>query len=351
IFIPVTVGCKERLWFLDTGAGISVIDSTFASELGLAFEGELAGQGVGNTVSFSFVKLPPMSLKGIEFDEQTIGSLNIQSLLQKAGLEAVGILGFDFISRFVIKVDYANKTLSFYDPETFEYDGSGIIIDAPLVGNNMTVKATVDGKYTGNWQLDLGAGGNSFHYPFAKANGFNKLDGIDRISLGAGGEMRSRGVLFNDFEIGGLKVNDLVFGIPQATKAGGFGGGDLIGNIGNSFLRHFTLYLDYNKQKLIVEKGGQFDHVFPLGKSGLQIMFDDNNNYEVICVSSNTPAENSGFKKGDILVSINGIDINNFSGLESIINIMKKPVGTKYSILIYRDGAEKKLTMKLKDIY
>ncbi|MCP4706231.1 MAG: hypothetical protein GY865_16670, partial [candidate division Zixibacteria bacterium] len=47
IFIPVTVGCKERLWFLDTGAGISVIDSTFASELGLAFEGELAGQGVG----------------------------------------------------------------------------------------------------------------------------------------------------------------------------------------------------------------------------------------------------------------------------------------------------------------
>ena len=351
IFVPVTLGCKERSWFLDTGAGMTVIDSSFAAELGLTFEGELTGQGTGNTVSFSFVKLPPMSLKGIEIDEQTVASIDIRSILQKAGLKAVGILGYDFISRFVIKVDYANRTLSLYDPDTFEYDGTGVALAAPLVGNNMTVRATVDGTYTGNWQLDMGAGGNSFHYPFANSNGFLERGGIENISFGAGGELYVKDLKFKGFEIGGHVVDNPVFAIPQKATAGAFGGGDLIGNIGNSFLRHFTLYLNYSKQELIVERGGDFSRTFPPPKSGLQIMFDSDSNYEIINVSSNTPAESSGFEAGDKLLSINGIAVENFKGLESIGDLMSAPAGTRYTAVVLRGNVEKELTLELRDIY
>lgn len=37
----------ERLWILDTGAGISVVDNAMAEELGLETEGDLKAVGAG----------------------------------------------------------------------------------------------------------------------------------------------------------------------------------------------------------------------------------------------------------------------------------------------------------------
>jgi hypothetical protein len=76
LFIPVVVDGKERLWVLDTGAGMSVIDKAFADELGLVLEGDLKGVGAGGTVDVTFATLPPFELKGIRFDEQTVATLD-----------------------------------------------------------------------------------------------------------------------------------------------------------------------------------------------------------------------------------------------------------------------------------
>jgi S1-C subfamily serine protease len=75
------------------------------------------------------------------------------------------------------------------------------------------------------------------------------------------------------------------------------------------------------------------------------------NNYEVINVSSNTPAEMNGFKIGDILLSINNIGIENFKGLSSIIDLMSKSAGTTYNITISRNGVKMELSLELEDIY
>jgi PDZ domain/Aspartyl protease len=351
IFLKVNVGCKEKLWFLDSGAGMSVIDSSFADELDLDTDGDLKAKGAGNTVSFSFVKLPPFSLKGIQFEEQTIGSINLKNLLQKTGLEAVGVLGYDFMSRFVTKIDYANKTISFYDPETFEYSGDGKILDAPVKGSLLSVPATIDGKYTGRFRLDLGAGGNAIHYPFAKENGLLDKEGVGGISLGAGGEMYSKSAQFNSMEIAGFSVDKPVIEIPQDDLAGGFGDTELIGNIGNSFLRHFTIFLDYERQQLIVEKGDNYQREFSKGKSGVQIMYDEDNNFEVIYVAKNTPGSKAGFKKGDIVLAINDIDVDNFNGLTAIRQLWRADVGTEYKFVVLRDGDKKNLKLILENIY
>ncbi len=351
IFIPVNIAGKERLWVLDTGAGMTVVDSTFAAELGLHMEGDLKGQGGGNTLSYSMVTLPPYSLKGIRFDEQTVVAIDLQPLLTKAGLEAVGILGYDFLSRFTIKVDYAARTLSFYDPETFEYTGDGTTLDAPLKNQVLTAPMSVDGKFDGQWRLDLGATGCSIHHPHAKANGLLERKGIDNISLGAGGSSLERTMEFERIDFAGFTVEKPLLDFPVGGDAGTLAEAELIGNIGNTLLKRFVLYLDYASQRLIVEKGADFDRVFPRGKSGLQVLYNADGEMETANVVHGTPADKAGFEVGDVVTGVNGIDIEHLDGLVAFRDLMKEPAGTKYEITVARDGERKVLKMKLRDLF
>jgi hypothetical protein len=110
IYLMVTVGGKEGRWVLDSGASSTVVDRAFARELGLEIEGEIKGRGVSQTVDVSFVTLPPLSIETLSLAEQKVVTIDIGWLFRKtmgADFEVVGILGYDFLSRFVTRVDYA----------------------------------------------------------------------------------------------------------------------------------------------------------------------------------------------------------------------------------------------------
>jgi len=351
IYLKVNINGKERLWCLDTGAGKTVIDLKFAAELGIKTEGELKGKGAGNTIDVSFATLPPFSIQGIQFNEQQIVSIDIQKFFKRFGLDVVGILGYDFLSRFVIKIDYAFEKLSFYHPDSFNYSGTGKVLDVPLSGNIFTCPAIVDGKYAGNWTLDLGAGGTSIHYPFAEKNNLLNLDGIERMGMGAGGEFKMLASQFQTIEFGDFTIEKPLIDIPVVMGKGAFSSEEHTGNLGNSLFRHFILYLDYKNQQMIIEKGKDFERKFPRDKSGLQFWISDNDEYEIRFVSQNTPAEKAGFKKGDIIKSINDIDVEYFDGYFAISELLKKEAGTKYAFKVQRGDKLKKIKLKLQDLY
>ena len=140
-----------------------MIDQDYANKLGLKTEGNIKAQGVDKVVDLSFVELPSFSITGIIFEGQKVAAFNLH-MLKKWGLDAVGILGYDFLSRFVTKIDYANRRISFYDPNKFEYKNSGTIIDAPLRENMFYVPMTVDDMFSGLWLVDIGASSISLNY-------------------------------------------------------------------------------------------------------------------------------------------------------------------------------------------
>ena len=352
IFLRVNVGGKERLWVLDTGAEMSVIDSSFAAELGLEQSGDIKGRGTANIISLSLVKLPPFSVKGVRFNEQTAISLDIKNIIfKRAGWDAVGILGYDFISRFLIKIDYAKKIISLYDPDNFVYDGEGKTVDMPFRDATPSIQASVDEKYTGIWEVDIGAGGCDFTYPYAKANGFLEKNGVYRMGIGAGGPSLDRTVQFDSFDLAGFIIKKPIIGFPAEAVTGAFGTDEIVGNLGNSVLRHFTVYFDYKNQKMIIEKGDDFDKEFPTSKSGLQIFYNEANQMEVFYVAENTPAAEAGFKIGDIVLTINGIRTENLNGLEAVRELMQADAGTRYSFTIVRDKEQKKLQLTLRDLF
>jgi C-terminal processing protease CtpA/Prc len=142
-----------------------------------------------------------------------------------------------------------------------------------------------------------------------------------------------------------------LIGVPHKQGKGSFAEKSLIGNIGNSFLRHFVLYLDYKNQKVIVEKGDNYDHEFPRCKSGLQLLYTENHDIEVHFVSPNTPAHEVGFKKGDIIKTINGIDVNYFGGIISIRELLKEKTGTTYTFSVLREKELMEMQLILRELF
>ncbi|MCX6826657.1 MAG: aspartyl protease family protein [candidate division Zixibacteria bacterium] len=353
IYLYVTVNGRSRLWILESGAGNTVLDSKYAAELGIKTEGNIKGQGAGNLVDVSFAVLPQFNIDGLEFDSQKVAVIDISRLIKKwVGFNVGGILGYDFLSRLVTRIDYANERISFYHPDSFNYDGSGTILSAPVSQNNMFhLPLTVDGKYGGLWNLDLGAGETSFHYPFAETNGFLNHSGIDCLGFGAGGSFKERKTQFQKIEFGGFTVEKpvITWGL-EATK-GAFGGKELAGNIGNSLLRNFILYLDYKKERVIVEKGTDFGKALPLDNSGLQVGLTEDSKMQIYFVAPNTPGAKAGFKADDIIQSVNGIDVGYLGGIVALKNLLKEKPGTVLTFEIARGGKTQKLKLILHELY
>jgi outer membrane lipoprotein-sorting protein len=352
IYLPVNLKGKERLWILDCGAGVNVIDSSFAAEIGLTFEGPLKGRGASGLVDCYYVTLPAYTIAGIKFEEQKVVAFSFRKMFHKAlGLDVVGILGYDFLSRFVTRIDFANKKISFYDPEEYEYTGKGEIFDSPLQGNMLSLPVTVDGRYSGRMRLDIGAPDIDFHYPYANSHGLLERKGIDIMAGDAAGLTTSRISEFKTIAVGEFILKNPLIGTPHEEGTGSFDDKTAIGNLGNSFLRNFVFYMDYEDQRVILEKGDDYGKEFPRPKSGLQFYYNDNKDVEIVFVSPNTPASEVGFEKGDIITAVNGIGVQFYGGIIALRELMRGPAGTMYAIEILRSGRILQKRLALRDLF
>jgi hypothetical protein len=350
LYIPVTVKGKERLWALDTGAGMTVLNKAFADELELPVEGDLKGQGAGGTVTANLAKLPSFSVKGIEFQDQIVAVIDMSELIRRLGLDVAGVLGYDFLSRFVTRVDYANELLSFYDPETFEYSGSGHQLDMHINQSLFRVRAVLDGIHSGSWLFDLGAGTTHLDGCYALREGYSRRDGVIRMGHGAANEFQIKEVRCDSLQFAGFTVYkpDISFsygGTDTVFTA------DQIGVLGNTLFRNFVLYCSYAGERLIIEPGEKFNMPWPEDNSGLQIAWSLDRKMEVSYVSPGTPAEKAGFVNGDLINSINGIAVDVFDGVIAVRQLLTADPGTAYEFIIDRAGKSRKLMLKLARLY
>ncbi len=353
IYLPVTVGGKERLWVLDSGAGITVVEARFADELGLPSEGDMKGSGAGNVVNYSFTELPGLDMQGIHFEAQKAARFDLYSLFHnRIGLDVAGILGYDFLSRFVTRIDYANELISFYMPDSFSYSGPGTIVDAPVTQEgSFHVPLVIDDSLTGPWHVDLGAGNMSFHFPYADLHHLLDRKGVDKVGYGAGGPVPDRRIPFHTVEFAGFVWHNPLIDVPLQKGEGAFSATDLTGNIGNALLKNFVITLDYKRGQVIVEKGDNFDKPQPHDMSGLQLENTADDRKAVSFVADNTPASKAGVRKGDVILAVNGIDVALFDGLVALRKVFMGEAGTQLTLTLEREGKPMKADLTLRELY
>ena len=350
IYLQVDIGDDRRTWVLDSGASMSVIDHDYAAGLQLTAEGSIKGYGFGELFELSFVKIPEYRVGPIHFDGQ---KLYVSKGLAAKSYEPtmVGILGYDFLSRFVVELDYDLSQATFHDPETFHYRGSSTPIDAPLKYRTFALPVTVDDRYRSHWTIDLGSYHSSIHYPFAERHGILEKPGVDIVSQGMTSLSRERNILFDCLQVGDFRLDRPLVAVPLEKGVGATALGEVGGNLGNSTLSHFRIFLDYPRQQVIFERGATFNDETPHDRSGLIIGRGDGEQPILSLVADGSPGARAGLFSGDYLVEFAGEAIGPGAPIVPIRERLRGPAGSSIELKVKRGEELLSATLTLEELY
>jgi len=115
IILPVTIGEESLNFILDTGAGNTVLSDQAAVKLGLDLSSLATAEGASATTSF---KVYMTSLLDIQIGTLKVPSLKVaimpmQFIGQKIKQEVDGILGKNFLEKYVTSIDYQHTRITF----------------------------------------------------------------------------------------------------------------------------------------------------------------------------------------------------------------------------------------------
>ena len=359
VWVRASINGRPPADFLfDTGASITILDSTYAAELGLKTEGELQSQGAGSTGSARFSQLSTLRLEGdngdgIEFSGQRIGVLSINPILEPFfWRRCSGVIGADFIARLVTEIDYDHSTLVFSDPATFKYDGAGKPVPFRLAGNMPAVAMTLDGKFSGDFRVDVGSSSTvDLHAPFVARNHIDRESTGARIAVvggGFGGSFTNTLTRMKTLQLGPFNWN-----APTLTFSGAANGAlaseDYAGNIGNQILERFKCTFDYEHRTLYLEPSAKFGRRDNFSRSGVQMArYDDG--VKAMQVIPNSPAYRAGMREGDEVVTIEGRAAAEWNP-DTLQELFEdSPVGRVVAVTVMHEGKKKALKIKLADL-
>jgi hypothetical protein len=317
IMMKVAVDKSRPLSFvLDTGAKVALIDIDRAKELGLNLEGQIRVGGAGSQTSTGAnVRDARWSLVGLEnFSQPITLAIPLGNIAARFGHDFDGVIGGDFISEFVVEVDYAARLLKLHDKNKFKYTGAGEIIPIQLNQNGHPVLEAevtlIDLKpIRTKFVLDLGSGGAlALHSPFVAEH--HLLDGknqtIRAIGVGgAGGQSTGRFGRVAELKIGSYKISNPT-ALFSEDKSGAFANPALAGNIGQQIARKFKIFLDYDNRRIIFEPAKSFPEPFDRANPGFALRAEDKDfrTFRITDVLENSPASEAGLQKDDLILKV-----------------------------------------------
>jgi hypothetical protein len=340
-FLPVSVDHSRPSYFvLDTTANVSSIDPQRAAELGIA-----SAQPV------------TLNLNGVDIPLAVLAQQPSPNFGAKIGRAYEGTLGNDFLQQVVVEIDYGRLTVRLYDPSAYKYSGRGKSAPLTFAGGIPIVQAkfteprgkTLESGFVINTALDASA---VISTAYADAHKLLRahwktiptLDpDLDPNLAAAPGALlgRSKGFQLGPYFAEDALVTFSKLSAPAASDP------RVAGEIGAGLLRRFKVVLDYPHHQLILEPSTNFTPEEEEDKSGLAVIAKGPNlkTFEIAEVAPNTPAASAGLQKGDVIA---GIDEDAAADLTLYeIRDLFRQTGHQYTLLIERNGQDKKVTLEM----
>ncbi|MBK6266451.1 aspartyl protease family protein [Marivirga sp. S37H4] len=339
-------------FIVDTGVTNTVlIDKIYSDVLDIVPDRKISliGAAGGKEVEAYIVNSVTINMQGI--DGTNIPLLVLKEdylkLQETLGVKIHGILGYDLFKKFIVKVDYVNETLTFYNPSKFrkklfwyhsiemKVENTKPYIFSPVVLKDST---TVLSKLL----IDTGASqGLMLHQNSDDKISIPEKNIRDVLGAGIAGTIEGHVGRVESIQIGKHVLTDVVSRFPDKGTYN-----DVIevterqGTIGGEILRRFHLYFDYHNEKLYFRKNKNFREDFDYDMSGMSIIAKGeiflSPYYEIESVRKNSPAYEAGIRPKDILISLNGIKSTDLN-LSSINKLLSKKPGKKVRVKVKRN--------------
>jgi hypothetical protein len=341
---------KDSLNFvLDTGSGGISLDSTTA--LYLKVEKKMSDRtvrGIAGIRTVEFTYNHTLHMEGISVPNLDFHINDYEILTSAYGLRIDGIMGYSFLRRYIVSIDYEKMVFEVLTPGTFKYPRGGYLLKPQFTTLPMQVATVRDNEeITTKFYLDTGAGlcmllNEDMVQDSSLLRSKRKL--FPTEAEGLGGKKAMNLTVIKEVRVGPYKfrnvpiyIFDDEFNITSYPV--------LSGLLGNDIMRRFNIIINYPEQQIYIRPNKRYSDSFDYSYSGLGMYLIDGA-ITVTDIMKKSPAEAAGFIPGDIVL---GID-NDLSGNIQHYKTLLQNAGARVKVLISRNGELMVLTMKIRSI-
>jgi len=336
-------------FILDTGSGGISLDSMTAEYFKLQPEPSnktILGIGGIKKVGFLYnrsLKLPGLSVDSLDFH------VNDYSVLTSVYGEKIdGIVGFSFLNRYIVSVNYDSLKIEVYTPGSFKYPRGGTLLEPilrmlPVQAARIRDNITVNSRFL----FDMGAGlCLLLNREFIDDSSFldKKRVLYPKEAEGLGGKVDMHMTVIRDIKIGPYRFSNVptfVFDDTYNLTSYPY----LTGLIGNDLLRRFNIILNYRQREFYITPNSHYNDLFDYTYTGVELYYVDG---IVILgdVAKDSPAEKAGLREGDRVIAINKDFTQN---LQLLKQTLMNTTG-KVKMIINRNGELLEFEFKVKNI-
>ncbi|WP_299716083.1 aspartyl protease family protein [uncultured Tenacibaculum sp.] len=399
IVIPLEINGKELSFILDTGVNKTILfNLTENDSLGLNNVEKIKLQGLGDNepVDALLSKNNRFKIKNIVNSNEDLyvilkDNFNMSS---KMGTTIHGIIGFDLLRDVILKVDYSNRMLTFYNPKKYKLRKCGSCEVFPLEFyrskpyiNTYTQLDTVSDKKI-KTKLLVDSGGSDAIWLFEGTHSDIKTPKKffkDILGEGLNGSIYGNRSRVPAFHLGKFTIPEPTVSFLDTTStviARQFTKRN--GSIGGNILKRFKVWFDYPNRRMMLKKNGSLKKGFYYNMSGIVVVYSgkdlikeevqktsvdsygiENKSsssdvfsfvttykyqfksaYKILEIIEDSPAFKVGMEKGDLIKRINGKPAHEYS-LDDINGIFSYKPGRRVIIEVERDGLPLKFKFKL----
>ena len=393
IVFPIEVNGKELNFILDSGVGATILFNLKNQDSLKLYNIEkikLKGLGMDDAVDAILSKGNKFKLNNIVSNNQKLYVISNDNfdLSSKMGITIHGIIGYEILKDFIIKINYGTKKITFYEPEGYTYSKckkcETFNLQFYMLKPYMNALVKIDeGSKSIPVKLLIDSGGSDSMWLFENTHPdilpptkyFH-----DFLGEGLSGSIYGKRSKINSLSLGNFELINPTVSYPDSLAiAEAMNFKERNGSLGANILKRFTVIFDYYHDKITLKKGSAFKDPFRYNMSGIELVYNgkilvkendngaikmENSNFKVTFdynykfvfkptyriekLRKDSPAAKAGVMKGDILIKINGkytFDLK----LEEIVEKFFQKENTKIDVVVERNGKDYQYRFRLED--
>lgn len=316
----------EREFIFDTGAFNSKVEGGLAEELGLKVVTEKTNSTAqGVTKQIEVVRIDSLLLGEVSVYNLGAGKLFYAATSASQCVGAHGIIGANLIQLAHWKIDYEKQLIHFSDqPFTIDEKYYTLPFERPLLSGTPRSTLELQGKKIENVLVDIGYNGGLI-LPLGLSQSFSTETSrvvIDNSTSGIHG-VNQDSIVIKDLA---LNWGDELFTLPVEFSYLGKG------LLGNEFLKHFEVVINYDKNELYLKKVKQVKIAEP---TNFSVAIANDSTW---VVNRTTPS--IALNIGDTLIEVNGKQPKDmFASYCDYVMNYKELMGKEYCTVIKADGS------------